>query len=198
VTNTSGGTRRRSRLGVGALIATLGCLAAVAAFPGGAAASTVTCKGKTVKAQDPSNQVENLVDYRFTCNEKVMAYSVIVNRSVDYFDPEVEVFIGKPEDGNVSPTDSFGCEGPIPGNGIGCKGTASQPDATGPRFVDGGIGLEANPCARHAKGAGFKAWLVVTTQEQDATGKPFLISSEPFRLFGPGCKAGAARTLHRR
>jgi hypothetical protein len=39
---------------------------------------------------------------------------------------------------------------------------------------------------------------VVTTQELDATGKPFLISSEPFRLFGPGCKAGAARTLHRR
>jgi len=192
VTNTIGGSRRRSRLGVGALVAALGCLAAVAAFPGGAAASSVSCKGKTLKEQD--DQVENKLDYRFTCNEKVMAYSIITNRSVDYFDPEVEVFIGKPEDGNVSPTDSFGCEGPIPGNGIGCKGTASAPDSTGPRFVDGAIGLESNPCARHAKGAGFKAWFVVTTQQLDASSKPFLISSEPFRLYGPGCKAAAART----
>lgn len=196
MTNTSGGSRSRSRLGVGGLVATLGCLAAVAAFPGGAVASSVNCKGKTINVKD--DQVENRVDYRFTCSEKVMAYSIIVNRSVDYFDPEVEVFVGKPEDGNVSPTDSFGCEGPIPGNGIGCKGTASAPDSAGPRFVDGGIGLETNPCARHAKGAGFKAWLVVTTQQLDASSKPFLISSEPFRLYGPGCKAGAARVYQRR
>jgi hypothetical protein len=193
VTNTIRGSRRRSRLGVGALVAAIGCIAAVAAFPGGAAASTVSCKGKTLP--DKTAPVENVLDYRFTCSEQVNAYTIVTNRSVDYFDPEVEVFIGKPEDGNVS-NDSFGCEGPIPGNGIGCKGKASAPDATGPRFVEGAIGLGSDPCARHAKGAGFKAWLVVTTQQTDLTGKPFTISSEPFRLFGPGCKA-AARRHHR-
>jgi hypothetical protein len=53
VTNTIGGTRRKSRLGVGALIAALGCLAAVAAFPACAAASTVTLQGQDGKDQDP-------------------------------------------------------------------------------------------------------------------------------------------------
>jgi hypothetical protein len=89
----------------------------------------------------------------------------------------------------VSGTDSFGCEGPIPGNGVGCKGSAEGPDADGPRFEVSSIGIEQNPCARHAKGAGLKTWLVVETQPTDPVkGTPYLISSEPFRLSGPGCK----------
>ncbi len=176
-------------------IAFLGLLAAglalLFALPGNAAASTVTCKGKTL-ASDPETgpPIDNSLEYLFTCNEKVVSYSVIANRGVDYFDPEVEVFIGPAAKGNVS-SESFGCEGPIPGNGFGCKGTASAPDADGPRFVSGAFGFDQDPCGRHAKGAGLKTWVVVTTQELDASGKSFIISSEPFRLSGPGCKAKA-------
>jgi hypothetical protein len=196
VTNTIGGSRR-SRLGLAGLVAAIGTFAALAAFPGGASASSVTCKGKTQLPSKADRTVDNQLEYRFTCNEKIVSYSIIANRSVNYFDPEVEVFIGKPENNNVSPTDSFGCEGPIPGNGIGCKGSASQPDADGPRFVDGSIGLEPNPCARHAKGAGLRTWLVVETQPTDPVkGTPYLISSEPFRLNGPGC-GKTQRTHHR-
>ena len=168
-------------------------------LPGGAAASTVTCKGKTAKAQDPSNQVENLVDYRFTCNEKVIAYSVIVNRSVDYFDPEVEVFSDRQARGRrrvpdgllrLRRTDSRQRHR-LQGHGepAGCHRPALRRRGDRPR---------GQPLREAREGAGFKAWLVVTTQELDATGKPFLISSEPFRLYGPGCPAGAARTHHRR
>ena len=197
MTNTTGSTR--SRVGLVALLAAIGCLAALAAFPGGAAASSVNCKGKLQIPSAADATVDNQLDYAFTCSEKIVSYSIIANRSVNYFDPEVEVFIGRPEKNNVSATESFGCEGPIPGNGIGCKGSAEAPDAAGPRFVDGAIGTEQNPCARHAKGAGLRSWVVVETQPTDPVkGTPYLISSEPFRLYGPGCsKTGRSHAHHR-
>jgi hypothetical protein len=191
VTHTTGSTR--SRMGLLALLAAIGCFAACAAFPGGAAASTVTCHGKTSPTDSADAVVKNQIDYAFTCTEPIMSYSIIVNRSVTYFNTETQVFFGRPEKDQISPTESFGCEGPIPGNGIGCKGHTDPADALGNRWVVSSIGTDQNPCARHAKGDGFKAWVVVTTQEADATGKPFLISSEPFRLYGPGCsKTGQA------
>ena len=127
-------------------------------------------------------------------SEPIVSYSIVMNRPTDYFTPEVAVYLGNPSAGNVT-SESFACEGPLPGNGIGCKGGASGPDATGPRFVVGGIGLSNNPCAKHAKGAGWKTWLVVTTLRNDGVNKPFYISSEPFRL-GTSCKAGARNHRH--
>ena len=196
VTNTTGS--RRSRLGLVALLAAIGSVAAIAAFPSGASASLVTCHGKTVRPPADEQVVDNQLNYEFTCNDKIVAYSIIVNRSVNYFDPEVEVFYGRPSKDQISPTESFGCEGPIPGNGFGCKGSAGTPDDLGARWIEGGLGTDQKACARHAKGNGFKTWLVVTTQETNpVTQAPFLISSEPFRLYGPGCsKAGGARAHH--
>lgn len=192
----SQGITQRSRWQIAFLGLVAAGLALLFALPGNAAASTVSCKGKTF-ASDPDTgpPIDNPLEYQFSCSEKVLAYSVISNRGVDYFDPEVEVFVGPPENGNVS-SESFGCEGPIPGNGFGCKGSAQVPGADGPRFVSGALGLEEDPCGKHAKGAGFKAWVVVTTQQLDASSKTFLISSEPFRLYGPGCKTKPRKSRH--
>lgn len=198
MTNSSRGIIQRSRWQLAGLALAAACFAMLIALPGSASASTVTCIGKTLQS-DPATgpPIENPLGYRFTCSEKIIAYSFIANRSVDYFDPEVEVFVGKPQDGNVS-NEAFGCEGPIPGNGFGCKGSATpdQGASLSSRYIDGNLGLSADPCAKHAKGAGFKSWIVVTTQQLDSKGTPFTISSEPFRLGGPSCKAAGGAPRH--
>lgn len=194
MTHSTVGTIRPSRWHLAGLaIIAVSASLLFGALPGTASASTVNCKGKaTLGITD--NDAENAQTYQFTCSEAVVAYTIVTNRSTDYFTPDVSVYLGNPSGGNVI-SDAFQCEGPFPGNGFGCKGGASAPDATGPRFVVGGLATSVDPCAKHGKGAGYKVWVVVTTQENDGVNKPFYISSEPFRLGG-FCKAAGNSARH--
>lgn len=199
MTNSSQGIIRPSRWQIALLALVAAGLALALALPGSASAGTVSCHGQT-RAVDPATAppIRNPLGYVFTCNERIISYSIVANRAVDYFDPEVEVFIGNPEKGNVS-SEAFSCEGPIPGNGFGCTGSAAAPNAEGPRVVDGSLALNRNACRRHARGAGFRAWLIVTTvQTNPVNQKMFTISSEPFRLAGPGCKKAAKKPARQR
>jgi hypothetical protein len=178
----------RSRRGILALAVTAGCLG-IMALPGGASASTVACSG-SVKANDaiPGLEDGNGFDYRFFCNEPVLAYSIVSNRQIDYFGVTGDGEVGGEPNG-----ESFSCEGPFQGSGFGCHGLSNPPAR-----VVGQLGTSNDPCGRHAKGAGWKVWMTATVSESQNGGAPFTTSSEPFRLRGPGCKAPPKKTHKRR
>ncbi len=178
------GSRRstHSRRSVMALAVVAGCLG-IMALPGGASASVIGCSGK-LKAVDPAvdpNVEPNTFDYRILCNAPVLSYSIVSNRQVDYFSNTADGFVnGEPN------TDTFSCEGPFSGNGFGCHGKSTPPSE-----IRGQLGTSNDPCKRHPKGHGWKVWVVAVASESQNGGAPFITSSEPFRLRGPGCKAAA-------
>ncbi len=151
------------------------------ALPGGASAAKVSCAGQTVPNKDVPGYDGFAYDYRFFCNEDVLAFSVISNRGIEYFSPDAVGYQG----GNPT-SESFECEGFIPGDGVGCHGKASPPS----RIV-GHVGLDKNPCARRRKGQDrWRVWVTVTVQEfKPATPETlYTTQSEPVALGGP-CKA---------
>jgi hypothetical protein len=93
--------------------------AAIVFAPGSASASnTIDCLGKTAKTDDPAT-----LDYTFRCSEAITGYSIVTNRLLAGFEPEVLVTAGTSED--PAQGESFGCEGAIPGFGESCIGKAS-------------------------------------------------------------------------
>ena len=182
MTNRREGVRRRrhARPLLASLATAALCAGAFLVLPGTASASSVSCRGHL----DPSTDapVPDVFDYQFVCDEEILAYSIVTNRSTDYFDTEPVVFVGNPKDGNAS-NEAFSCEGNIPGFGVGCNGKAT-PDASGLRWIVGGLGYGSDPCAKHAKGQGVKVWLTVVTTQHKADGTPYTASSQPFRLGG--------------
>lgn len=89
-------------------------------------ASLTNCGGKV--AADPGAKAAgtpNLLDYRFSCDGPISAYTVIVDQwgdrggSLDDYNPSPSVF---QNDGvTPSPTESITCEGTTPSNGINCN-----------------------------------------------------------------------------
>ncbi len=176
------GSRRpgRSRRRVLVLAIAAGCLAMMA-LPGGASAARVSCAGKAVANKDVPGYDGFAYDYRFFCNEDVLAFSVISNRAIEYFSPDAVGYQAG------SPTaESFECEGFFPGQGVGCHGLASPPSR-----VVGQVGLDRNPCVRRFKGQDrWRLWVTVTVQEAKPTtpDQPYYTQSEPVALTAP-CKA---------
>jgi hypothetical protein len=176
--------RRARYLGAASLVI---ALAAFVAIPGGASASSVTCGGK-LKLDKTGFAGPHGVDYAVKCDEDIQAYSVIVSKRIDYFQPDPTPFM---PNGTPSSTDHFSCEGPIPGDGFGCPGAMTAGNTVKGQFAT--IAGACNPTVF--------AWVTVTTQQLTSTGTPFETSSQPYRLTKPkGCTTTAAahRRAHRR
>lgn len=158
---------------------------ALAAVPGDASAANLTCRGHTSLGQ-VTEDADNPLDYRFACTGRIVGYTLISDRELDYFDPELEVTDAA---GTVVPTDSFGCEGDIPGFGINCLGVYGTN-----RLVTGHVSVaEQAPCTEPRP----RVQLVVVAETVDAvTGKPAKTSkgesAGPFDLGRPrGCPASS-------
>jgi hypothetical protein len=161
-----------------------GCLGALI-LPGGASASTVQCGGNIRPTEGEAGTDSFQMEYRFRCNENVRAYSLVSSKTMDFFSTEVLVIDNA---GNATP-EQFGCEGPFPGNGFGCRGQASF----GNRIV-GEFSTMRNPCGSTGRKADrLKVWITVTTTQTTATGSEFIISSHPIKLKGSGCNGQRAR-----
>jgi hypothetical protein len=127
----------------------------------------------------------NLLDYRFTCTRPIVAYTLVVNRQsynfteVDNFSTSANVLDPL---GAIVPTESFVCEGTIPGAGINCNGTAYPG-----HFVDGTFDTTDPYCSfLPSKKPGTKPTpqAMVQLVVSDSTGA----QSGPFRLnITPAC-----------
>jgi hypothetical protein len=166
----------------------------VCALPASASAATVTpqsatdCAGELYKA--PTADEPNLLSYKFHCDTAISAYTLLANRqiydysTIDDFSANAEVV---DPTGNVLSTESFGCSGQLPGNGVNCNAGAGGVMSAWD-FADGQIDTADPYCANIPVGSppGTVAeppasiQLVVT----DSTGA----QDGPFRLFMmPGC-----------
>lgn len=119
--------------------ATFGLLTAFA-LPGSASAANLTCRGHA-KPGTVTEDAENPLQYTFACTGRVLGYTVVSDRELDFFDAEVGV--KDPASGALVPTDSFGCEGDFPGFGFNCVGVYGTN-----RIIEGTTSLSGQkPCA---------------------------------------------------
>jgi hypothetical protein len=178
--------QRSGPLGLRALVASIAMVAGIMAIAWPAAAGAAEaplCGGKLeINDEIPGIEPPGGLTYRFNCNAAVLGYSLISNRQVDYFSTEVVV-----DDINTGETTSeqFGCEGPFPSSGFGCRGLANFGN-----FIRGEFAIGRDPCeTARSKTDKFKVWVAATVVQADSvTGKPFNAVTQPFRLKGPACK----------
>jgi hypothetical protein len=190
-----GEARARSR-GVRRCLVAVAAAAACAAaltIPAGASASTVTCGGNLAPDQSGSVPVPHALDYTFHCSEDFSAVSMTFSKSIEYFTPAPDIFVGT----EPSPDDSLSCEGYFPGWGFGCHGSVGATHT-----VSGVVGPEKNPCPNpkrmHRGWRPIKSWIAVTTTQLDKDGNPFTTTSQPFHLYGPQCPKERRHHRHHR
>jgi hypothetical protein len=164
-------------------------IAAIAAAPGTASASTVQCIGSTVFT-DVIPDTPRGLEYSLKCSEDITAYSILSTKKLAYFTTEV---IAKDDAGNGG-GGLASCEGPIPGYGFGCTGKIKNNFT-----LTGQVATEGPACNRN--GPDTRLWATVTTTQFTASGSAFTTSSQPFRLRGPDCstgpKGGSSHHRHR-
>jgi hypothetical protein len=167
---------RRARFAIAALaLLTVGLLA----LPAGASASNATCRGH-INAGKADDVNDNPVDYTFACSDAITAYTIVSDVAVQGFEPEVQVF---DKAGSILNSDSFNCEGDVPGLGVSCKGVYGADQ----RVVKGNYDLSRAVCA-----AGRTHPLLVIT---DAKGS----MAGPVDLGRPhGCPKAARADRHHR
>lgn len=154
--------RRGNRRGalMRAILLTAGC-AVACALPAAASAATPTvtptsltdCTGNV--SLDPTGagmQEPNLLDYKFSCDTGITAYSVIVQQqgdgaiggTLDDYNPSPLVYLA---DGvTPSSTESITCEGTTPSLGINCNTGTQNLQLTDGYFVDGSVDPVASYC----------------------------------------------------
>jgi hypothetical protein len=159
--------------------------------------STTSCGGIVSRAK-PTSLDPNLLNYQFTCDWGITAYTIFVNRkpndltTIDDFNGAPTVF---DPTGNPVTKVSLNCSGTIPGNGVNCNagagGSIAAPDA-----IEGSFDATDPYCPYIPKGspAGAKPQpgAVVELLVSDTTGA----EDGPFRLYLAGkcpspAKAGA-------
>jgi hypothetical protein len=145
--------------------------------PSAASANSVECEGFTA----PTAPTSSTLDYRFTCNEEIKAFSVISNLEVGEFSTVADVF--DPATGDPISGETFNCEGPIPGNGFGCSGYAIWAHQ-----IAGQMGIDQPRCV--AGRNKLRAW-VVAVDMKDA-------SSGPMPLRSSSCPRAAKPAKHRK
>jgi hypothetical protein len=177
---------------VGVASALLGCVlvpAAVAATP--TPESATQCGGSLTRAK-PTADDPNLLNYKFTCNWGISAYTLIVLRKPDDFNT-VDDFNTNPlvvdTTGNALSTVALSCAGEIPGNGINCNAGAGG-SMPAPDWAEGTFDTSEPYCANIPAGskAGTKPdpTAVVELVVSDTTGA----EDGPFRLrLGGKCPA---------
>lgn len=136
------------------------------------AASTdnTVCSG-TLKVGEKSVDFDNPLNYTIACTNYITSYSIIVpRRTIDSI--ETEVFGIDKTSGQVIPTDSFSCNGDLPGFGINCVGIYSG----NLNLLPGHVNLQTgSPCTIK------NAYFVVTyaTYATNPDGTPKLTNGVP-------------------
>lgn len=172
----------RARVTIAALAAAAGCVGVLSLPTGAVAAEAPLCGGSLeLDNEIPGIEPPGGLSYKFNCNTQVLGYSIISTRQVDFFSTEVLVLdINSGEATN----EAFGCEGPFPSSGFGCKGVSNFGNS-----MSGDFAISRDPCeAAKAKSDKFKVWVSATVTQFDVlTNKPFTAVTQPFRLKGPDC-----------
>jgi hypothetical protein len=122
------------------------CLLSAAAGAAVTPRSLTSCNGKV--APHPAGKATdepNLLNYRFTCDGSITAYTIIVNQqgdaasggAIDDYNPSPSVF--ETDGVTPSPTETITCEGTTPSNGVNCNFTTGGAQLTNGFFADGSI-----------------------------------------------------------
>jgi hypothetical protein len=149
--------------------------------------STTSCGG-TLQRGKPTADDPNLLNYQFTCDWGITAYTIFVNRkpdeteTIDDFSSSVLVI---DPDGSADPKEVFACTGTIPGNGVNCNAGAGGYMAA-PNTAEGFVDLTDPYCPYLPKGSPAGAKPVASPLVQivvtDTTGA----EDGPFRLYLSG------------
>lgn len=188
-------TRRGSR-GLRAAVASIALAAGIMAMAWPAAAGAAEaplCGGKLeINDEIPGIEPPGGLTYKFDCNAAVLGYSLISNRQVDYF--STEVVVDDFTTGEAT-SEQFGCEGPFPSSGFGCRGLANYGN-----FIRGEFAIGRDPCETAAtKADKFRVWIAATIVQTDSVnGKQLTAVTQPFRLKGPACKQNNTKKENRR
>jgi len=173
--------RQRSRART--LLAVLGALALCCAFAAGSARaatpppSAVTCSGHVDRGVDPT--LPDQIDYLFACSGSIKSYTVLASVPIGGFSVDAQVFAHGTE--TIVETDSFFCEGLIPGDGFNCTGQAIVGGDVKGSFETSDPVCSTDPVAPRRP----KVSVVIA----DANGA----TAGPFRLRGPEPCAKPAR-----
>jgi hypothetical protein len=144
---------------VRALVFGLGCSALFVVWvsSAGAAApppeSLANCYGGLTAV--PTTDEPNLLAYKFHCDTRITAYTLIITRrrrdaeTVDDFSTSADVLN---QQGTIVPTESFNCEGGLPGDGVNCNAGAGG-HMSAWNYAVGQIDLTDPYCANLPKGA---------------------------------------------
>jgi hypothetical protein len=117
------GVRLRGRVPLVAAIALGMCALAFVAGPARAATpapSAVTCSGHADRGDDPS--LPDRIVVAFGCSGDIRSFTVVSSAPIGSFEVSAEVFDHTTQ--AIVETDSFFCEGLIPGDGFNCTGIA--------------------------------------------------------------------------
>jgi hypothetical protein len=115
------GVRPRARtLIAGALVLACGAIAGGPARAATPPPSAVTCSGHADRGLDKT--LPDRIDIAFGCSGDVKSFTVISSARLGGFEVSSEVFDHATQ--AIVETDSFFCEGPIPGDGFNCTGLA--------------------------------------------------------------------------
>lgn len=141
--------------------------------------NNTVCYGHLAKgepeADDPS---ATQVAYTFACSGPISGFQIQTGKEIQGL--ETEVFALDPQTKEVVGTDSFSCNGDIPGWGINCPGTYGGQW----RIVTGRFSIDGNLC----KEPRVDAALTVVYATADAKGKVTQYMAGPFGLGRPqGC-----------
>ena len=138
---------------------------------------------------------KHAVEYDFACTEDLKAFTIISNRALHYFEPEVQVF----DAGTGAPAGLLMfCEGAVPGPGFACSFRSSSGYAPANFRIRGELSPQKDPCAssKKAKGKGraskksgspWRLQLVVATVQGTLTGGTFTTTSDPFVIPTTPC-----------
>jgi hypothetical protein len=138
----------------------------------------------------PTSTDPHLTNYSFHCNGQVTAYSIVVSRPGQAYD-ELDDFTNTanvidPNTGQLSTTESFSCQGAIPGSGINCQIAAPATYADTFALIQGQFDTTTPFCPTlpaHAKpgtkpSQGAVAYLVVSDPTGEEVG-PWLFQMSP-------------------
>ena len=139
------GTLARAGLTSGAVVLAA-CMLPAASSAAVTPASLTFCKGKV--SSDPGGKASdepNLLDYRFSCDTGITAYTIIVNQqgdaasggAIDDYNPSPSVF--ETDGVTPSPTESITCEGSTPSDGINCNTGTQGVQLTNEFVVSGSV-----------------------------------------------------------
>lgn len=145
--------------------------------------SNTLCKGHVEKGEpDASDPAATQVAYVFACSGPITGYQIQPDHAAQSM--ETEVFALDRTTKQVVPTDSFSCNGDIPGFGINCTGVYGGDW----RIVRASFSIDEKLCAEPR----VDPLLTVTYATTNAQGKLTQYIAGPFDLGRPhGCPKSA-------